>query len=74
MMYNGAVDSLVINENIKVLDIGYGNGYMLNKIYKKGARNIYGIDISEDMKKEASKKKSHNDIKRQDAFGNRRLL
>jgi len=37
-MYNGAVDSLVLNEKIKVLDIGYGNGngYMLNKLYKKG--------------------------------------
>jgi len=55
-MYNGVVDSLALNNNMKVLDIGYGNGYMLNKLYKKSDGNIYGIDISEDMKKVASKK------------------
>jgi len=62
-MYNGVVDSLVLNKNMIVLDIGYGNGYMLHKLYKKSGGNIYGIDISEDMKKEASKK-NHKAISR----------
>jgi len=62
-MYNGVVDSLILNNNMKILDIGYGNGYMLNKLYKKSDGNIYGIDISEDMKKEASKK-NHKAISR----------
>ena len=32
-------------KNIKILDVGCGNRYLLNKIKKKGYKNITGIDI-----------------------------
>lgn len=49
-----------------VLDIGYGNGFLIKEIYKKTSAKIKGIDISEDMKIAASKRNekgvSSNDI------------
>ena len=39
-----------------MLDIGYGNGYLLNCVYKKTKANLYGIDISEDMRIQATKR------------------
>ncbi|MCL2631329.1 MAG: class I SAM-dependent methyltransferase [Firmicutes bacterium] len=39
-----------------LLDIGFGNGYLLKKLSKLSDLKIYGIDISEDMVKVASKK------------------
>lgn len=41
---------------LKILDIGYGNGYLIYELYKKSKADIAGIDISEDMKKAAIKK------------------
>ncbi|MCH5271759.1 MAG: class I SAM-dependent methyltransferase, partial [Lachnospiraceae bacterium] len=41
---------------MKVLDIGFGNGYLDALIYRKEQCTIYGIDISEDMVKLASEK------------------
>ena len=38
-----------------ILDIGFGNGYLINKVAKIYNNNrVYGIDISEDMLKVAS--------------------
>ena len=64
-MYRKTVSLLDIEPDERVLDIGYGNGYLLKLIYKKTKVNMYGIDISEDMKKQATKrnKKSFNDGK-----------
>lgn len=39
-----------------VLDIGYGNGYLIRKLYRKSGAHIYGIDISEDMRIAAAKR------------------
>ena len=44
------------NKNIKILDIGYGNGYLIQQIYKNSKADITGIDISEDMRKAAVKR------------------
>lgn len=55
-MYRKTVSLLPISDNDNVLDIGYGNGYLLKCIYKKAKVNLYGIDISEDMKVLASKR------------------
>lgn len=55
-MYKNTVNLLDVNDNDQVLDIGYGNGYLLRLIYKKAKANLHGIDISEDMKDQATKK------------------
>lgn len=39
-----------------VLDIGFGNGYLLNKLAVKEDTHFYGIEISEDMLKQAGKR------------------
>ena len=64
-MYKKTVSLLNISDNDNVLDIGYGNGYLLKCIYKKAKANLYGIDISEDMKILAGKrnKKAVSDAK-----------
>lgn len=55
-MYNGIVRSIEPSEDSKLLDIGFGNGYLESLIYKKAKCSIYGIDISEDMVQAASEK------------------
>lgn len=55
-MYRNTVSMLEISKDENVLDIGYGNGYLLKCVYKKTKANLYGIDISEDMKIEAIKR------------------
>ena len=60
-MYKKAASLVDIGTNEKVLDIGYGNGHLLELIYKKKAVEMYGIDISDDAKEMAIKrnKKAH---------------
>ncbi len=55
-MYKNTVSLIDITSGDNLLDIGYGNGYLLNRVYKKTKANLYGIDISEDMKIQATKK------------------
>ncbi|MDO4188759.1 MAG: class I SAM-dependent methyltransferase [Lachnospiraceae bacterium] len=55
-MYRNTVALLEVSKDDNVLDIGYGNGYLLKCIYKKAKSNLYGIDISEDMKIQATKR------------------
>ena len=55
-MYKNAVSLIEISPDANLLDIGYGNGYLLNYVYKKTKANLYGIDISEDMKIQATRK------------------
>ena len=64
-MYKNTVSVIELSSDGNLLDIGYGNGYLLNCVYKKTKANLYGIDISEDMKKQATKrnKKALNDGK-----------
>lgn len=50
-----------------VLDIGYGNGYLLNRIYKKSKIKLFGIDISEDMKM-AAEQLNQKGLKNGDLF------
>lgn len=40
----------------KILDIGFGNGYLIKKLAKKTAATIHGIDISIDMLSAATKR------------------
>lgn len=55
-MYKHIISYTKANNNTKILDIGYGNGYLVKHLYKKSAATIYGIDISNDMLKNANKK------------------
>lgn len=54
IMYNGIVDELKLSENSKLLDVGFGNGYLEKLIFKKSKCFITGIDISDDMVEKAS--------------------
>lgn len=40
----------------KILDIGFGNGYMLSRLSKKLDAKLYGVDISADMLEKATDK------------------
>lgn len=55
-MYRNTVSLMEISSGENMLDIGYGNGYLLECVYKKTKANLYGIDISEDMKIQATKR------------------
>ena len=56
VMYDGIIENMRSSKGMKVLDIGFGNGYLDALIYRKEQCTIYGIDISEDMVKLASEK------------------
>lgn len=55
-MYKNTVTFVNLESNEKMLDIGYGNGHLLKKIYLKRAVDMYGIDISDDARAMAIKK------------------
>lgn len=55
-MYGRLVALLHLDATDKILDIGYGNGYLLELIYKKQPVDMYGIDISADAKATATKR------------------
>lgn len=55
-MYRAVVDSVQVDSDKKLLDVGYGNGYLIKLLYHKVKCRIYGIDISNDMLEQASKK------------------
>ncbi len=52
-MYRKIASTVSLSHNSKVLDIGYGNGFLIKLLCKKSRSHFYGIDISEDMKKSA---------------------
>lgn len=58
-MYKKTVSILSLNKNQKLLDIGYGNGYLLRLADKAFGCQLFGIDISEDMKTLATKRNKH---------------
>jgi ubiquinone/menaquinone biosynthesis C-methylase UbiE len=54
VLYKGIVNELEIRDNLRILDVGFGNGYLEALIMKNGQCYIEGIDISEDMVKKAT--------------------
>ena len=55
-LYKEVVEHLDIRETDTVLDIGFGNGYLICKLSNKCPQKLYGIDISSDMLKAATRK------------------
>ncbi|MCQ2497358.1 MAG: class I SAM-dependent methyltransferase [Lachnospiraceae bacterium] len=55
-MYKKTVALIDVKDGARVLDIGYGNGYLLKCLNRKKNLELYGIDISEDMLAQATKK------------------
>jgi len=55
--YKAVLDNINLEPNDILLDIGFGNGYLINKLFKKNIPiKIYGIEISKDMINNVSKK------------------
>lgn len=55
-LYRNAVAQVNVSNDEKLLDVGYGNGHLLKRIYKKCRPDMYGIDISDDAKVMATKR------------------
>jgi ubiquinone/menaquinone biosynthesis C-methylase UbiE len=55
--YKAIFDNINLENNDIILDIGFGNGYFINKLLRKNIKiNVYGIEISHDMLNNVSKK------------------
>ena len=55
-MYHKIISSVDSKSAHAILDIGFGNGYLVKKLAANKNNIIYGIDISEDMLANATKK------------------
>ena len=49
MMYKNIISDIISDKNIRILDIGCGNGFFIRQLFRNTKAHIYGIDISEDM-------------------------
>ena len=47
--YNAIVENIDIQETDTILDIGFGNGYLLRKLSNKNPQKMCGIEISTDF-------------------------
>ena len=54
-MYEAVVREIDAEPSSTILDVGYGNGYLLKKLYKKFSCNLCGIEVSSDVEKQAHK-------------------
>ena len=55
--YKAILENINLEPNNNVLDIGFGNGYLINQLFKKNIPiNIFGIEISNDMLNNVSQK------------------
>jgi ubiquinone/menaquinone biosynthesis C-methylase UbiE len=50
-LYGAVVENLNIQETDTILDIGFGNGYLVRKLSNENLEKMYGIEISPDMLK-----------------------
>ena len=49
IQYKSVISNLNCSKKDRVLDIGFGNGYLINLLSKKNEGVFYGIEISDDM-------------------------
>ncbi|MDR1181595.1 MAG: class I SAM-dependent methyltransferase [Bacteroidales bacterium] len=57
--YNAVQDNIRIQSTDIILDVGFGNGYLIKKLLEQNPQKIYGIEISQDMLKKVSRKLKH---------------
>ncbi len=55
-LYNAVVENLDIQKTDKILDIGFGNGYLVQRLSSENLEKMYGIEISPDMLKVTTEK------------------
>ena len=55
-MYRSVEKNLQIKETDILLDIGFGNGYLLRRLSKQNPQKLYGVEISKDMIKAVGQK------------------
>ena len=55
-MYRSVVKAIKADDSATILDVGYGNGYLLKQLEKKFGCNLYGIEVSSDAEKLATKR------------------
>ncbi|MDP4144075.1 MAG: class I SAM-dependent methyltransferase [Bacillota bacterium] len=56
IQYKSVMNNLNCSQGDKILDIGFGNGYLIKQLASKNPGDFYGIEISEDMLETASKR------------------
>jgi len=55
--FNAVLENINLKSNESILEIGFGSGYLINKLFKQNIPiKIYGVDISKDMVNEAKAK------------------
>jgi len=55
-LYNAVIENIDIRETETILEIGFGNGYLISRLSDENPLKMYGIDISPDMLNLASKR------------------
>jgi len=55
-LYEAIIENLNIRTTDTILDIGFGNGYLVRRLSNKNLQKMCGIDISPDMLKVTGKK------------------
>ena len=55
-MYKSVVNEISADADCNILDVGYGNGYLLKLLFKKFRCNIKGIEVSPDAENFARKR------------------
>ncbi|MGL4760719.1 MAG: class I SAM-dependent methyltransferase [Sarcina sp.] len=64
--YKSVIDNLMISSGDKILDLGFGNAKLLNKLSKVSSGKFYGLEYSEDMYKRAKNKFRYLNLKQGD--------
>jgi ubiquinone/menaquinone biosynthesis C-methylase UbiE len=54
--YKAVAENLNIQPADTILDIGFGNGYLIRRLAKQNPQKLYGIEISQDMLNIAARK------------------
>ena len=55
-MYVSVVNEISADANSDILDVGYGNGYLIKRLHKRFKCNLKGIEVSADAEKLARKR------------------
>lgn len=50
-LYRSVLSHLPEKKDCTILDVGYGNGYVLKRMLRRGYTSIYGLEISESMQR-----------------------